>query len=195
MTALDGAFLDSSAVRRIRMEARVPMADGIWMRVSRSVDLTSRSRDGIPASKIVVVHEGVNTSKISKLPAVDAHAAFFLPHGAPVVGNVALPGNATVVANRLVNGDFSDPTALNGNGLIAIYNIRDRRQQDVGNITNDIRASRVDVFAGALLTNLIAAFIVVACAATLYAANLKIDTAADAAAPPPAPPGRPGSPR
>ncbi len=33
---------------------------------------------------------------------------------APVVGNVALPGNATVVANRLVNGDFSDPTALNG---------------------------------------------------------------------------------
>lgn len=48
MTALDGAFLDSSAVRRIRMEARVPMADGIWMRVSRSVDLTSRSRDGAP---------------------------------------------------------------------------------------------------------------------------------------------------
>ncbi len=47
------------------------------------------TRDGIPASKIVVVHEGVNTSKISKLPAVDAHAAFFLPHGAPVVGNVA----------------------------------------------------------------------------------------------------------
>ena len=33
---------------------------------------------------------------------------------APVVGNVALPGNATVVANRLVNGDFSDLTALNG---------------------------------------------------------------------------------
>ncbi|WP_440978511.1 Ig-like domain-containing protein [Sphingomonas pseudosanguinis] len=33
---------------------------------------------------------------------------------APVVGNVALPGNATVVANRLVNGDFSDPIALNG---------------------------------------------------------------------------------
>ncbi|MCP3733423.1 Ig-like domain-containing protein [Sphingomonas sp. RP10(2022)] len=33
---------------------------------------------------------------------------------APVVGNVALPGNFTLVANRLVNGDFSDPTALKG---------------------------------------------------------------------------------
>lgn len=37
---------------------------------------------------------------------------------------------------------IADPTSLNGNGLIGIYNIRDRRQQDVGNITNDIRASR-----------------------------------------------------
>lgn len=46
-------------------------------------------RDGIPAAKIAVVHEGVNVSRISKLPVVDAHAAFFLPHGAPVVGNVA----------------------------------------------------------------------------------------------------------
>ena len=33
---------------------------------------------------------------------------------APVVGNVALPGNFTLVANRLVNGDFSDPTTLKG---------------------------------------------------------------------------------
>ncbi len=33
---------------------------------------------------------------------------------APVVGNVALPGNFTLVANRLVNGDFSDPVALAG---------------------------------------------------------------------------------
>lgn len=48
MSALDTAFLDSSSVRRLRVEARVPMADGTWLRVSRSVDLTARSRDGAP---------------------------------------------------------------------------------------------------------------------------------------------------
>lgn len=37
---------------------------------------------------------------------------------------------------------IANPSSLNGNGLIGIYNIRDRRQQDVGNVTNDIRASR-----------------------------------------------------
>lgn len=38
---------------------------------------------------------------------------------------------------------ITDPASLNGNGLIGIYNIRDRRQLDVDTITNDIRASRV----------------------------------------------------
>jgi Mn2+/Fe2+ NRAMP family transporter len=52
---------------------------------------------------------------------------------------------------------------------------------DKGLRPDDIRASRVDVFAGALLTNVIAAFIVIACAATLFAHGLKIQTAADAA--------------
>lgn len=52
---------------------------------------------------------------------------------------------------------------------------------DKGLRPDDLRASRVDVLAGALLTNVIAAFIVVACAATLFAQGLKIDTAADAA--------------
>ena len=46
-------------------------------------------RDGVPAQKVTVVHEGVNVSQIAKLPASDAHAAFFLPHGAPVIGNIA----------------------------------------------------------------------------------------------------------
>jgi Mn2+/Fe2+ NRAMP family transporter len=52
---------------------------------------------------------------------------------------------------------------------------------DKGLRPEDMRASRVDVFAGALLTNVIAAFIVVACAATLYTHGLKIGSAADAA--------------
>jgi len=52
---------------------------------------------------------------------------------------------------------------------------------DKGLRPDDLRASRVDVFAGALLTNVVAGFIVIACAATLYANGLTIDTAADAA--------------
>jgi glycosyltransferase involved in cell wall biosynthesis len=45
--------------------------------------------DGIPADRIVTVHDGVNLGAIDRQPAVDAHAAFWLPHGAPIVGNVA----------------------------------------------------------------------------------------------------------
>jgi NRAMP (natural resistance-associated macrophage protein)-like metal ion transporter len=52
---------------------------------------------------------------------------------------------------------------------------------DKGLRPDDLRGSRIDVFAGSLLTNVIAFFIVVACAATLYANGLKITSAADAA--------------
>jgi Mn2+/Fe2+ NRAMP family transporter len=52
---------------------------------------------------------------------------------------------------------------------------------DKGLRPDDLPASRLDVFAGALLTNLIAGFIVVACAATLYAEHVTISSAADAA--------------
>jgi glycosyltransferase involved in cell wall biosynthesis len=45
--------------------------------------------DGLPADRIVTVHDGVNLSAIDKQPRVDAHAAFWLPHGAPLIGNVA----------------------------------------------------------------------------------------------------------
>jgi glycosyltransferase involved in cell wall biosynthesis len=45
--------------------------------------------DGIPADKIEVVHDGVNIAAIDKQPVVDAHAAFWLPKGTPLVGNVA----------------------------------------------------------------------------------------------------------
>ena len=52
---------------------------------------------------------------------------------------------------------------------------------DKGLREDDLPASRIDVFSGALLTNVIAAFIVVACAATLYASGVTITSAADAA--------------
>jgi Mn2+/Fe2+ NRAMP family transporter len=52
---------------------------------------------------------------------------------------------------------------------------------DKGLKPDDLPASRLDVFFGALLTNVIAGFIVVACAATLYANDITITSAADAA--------------
>jgi Mn2+/Fe2+ NRAMP family transporter len=53
---------------------------------------------------------------------------------------------------------------------------------DKGLRAEDLPASRVDVFAGALLTNVIAAFIVIAVAATLWTSGHRdISTAADAA--------------
>src|SRR5205823_723163 len=45
--------------------------------------------DGIPADRIETVHDGVNVDRIEREPAVDAHATFWLPHGAPLIGNVA----------------------------------------------------------------------------------------------------------
>ena len=45
--------------------------------------------DGIPGEHIVTVHDGVNLSAIDRQALVDAHAVFWLPHGAPIVGNVA----------------------------------------------------------------------------------------------------------
>jgi L-malate glycosyltransferase len=46
-------------------------------------------RDGIPAEQIVTVHEGIDVERIGKLPTVNLRELFFLPHNAPIVGNVA----------------------------------------------------------------------------------------------------------
>ena len=63
-----------------------------------------------------------------------------------------------------------------GQGFIQSY------VADKGLRPDDLPASRLDVFLGALLTNLIAGFIVVACAATLFATGqTTITNAADAA--------------
>lgn len=45
--------------------------------------------DGIPADRIAVVHDGVPIGTIDKTPATDVHKELWLPHGSPVVGNVA----------------------------------------------------------------------------------------------------------
>src|SRR6185436_19770054 len=45
--------------------------------------------DGIPDDRTVTVHEGIDIEHVLAAPAVNVHEAFFLPHGAPVVGNIA----------------------------------------------------------------------------------------------------------
>ncbi len=47
-TALSAAFVQNTSVMRFRLQARVPLADGAWLNVSRSVDLNARERDGVP---------------------------------------------------------------------------------------------------------------------------------------------------
>jgi glycosyltransferase involved in cell wall biosynthesis len=47
------------------------------------------THDGVPPEQVVTVHEGVDVEAIAATPPVDVHEAFWLPHHAPVVGNVA----------------------------------------------------------------------------------------------------------
>ena len=45
--------------------------------------------DGVPADRTVTVHEGIDVGHVLAAPAVNVHEAFWLPHAAPIVGNVA----------------------------------------------------------------------------------------------------------
>src|SRR3990172_976439 len=45
--------------------------------------------DGVPADHTVTVYEGIDVEHVLAAPAVNVHEAFWLPHQAPVVGNVA----------------------------------------------------------------------------------------------------------
>jgi len=47
-SALEAGFLDASVSRRMQIQARVPMADGGHVRISRSIDLSARTPDGAP---------------------------------------------------------------------------------------------------------------------------------------------------
>ena len=47
-TALEASFTDNSSVRRDRIQARVPLEGGAWLRTSRNVDLGASMRDGMP---------------------------------------------------------------------------------------------------------------------------------------------------
>jgi L-malate glycosyltransferase len=45
--------------------------------------------DGVPNERTVTVHEGIDVEHALAAPVVNVHEAFWLPHGSPVVGNVA----------------------------------------------------------------------------------------------------------
>ena len=45
--------------------------------------------DGVAAANVVTVYEGIDVGRIERLAPVNVRAQFFLPHNAPVVGNVA----------------------------------------------------------------------------------------------------------
>ena len=45
--------------------------------------------DGIPAARAVTVREGIDLGRIDAAPKADLHAELWLPHQAPIVGNVA----------------------------------------------------------------------------------------------------------
>ncbi|HTM26825.1 MAG TPA: glycosyltransferase [Vicinamibacterales bacterium] len=45
--------------------------------------------DGVPEPQAVTVHEGIDVDRVDAAPPADLHAELWLPHHAPVVGNVA----------------------------------------------------------------------------------------------------------
>jgi L-malate glycosyltransferase len=45
--------------------------------------------DGVPASHAVTIHEGIDVARAAAAPPADLHAELWLPHHAPIVGNVA----------------------------------------------------------------------------------------------------------
>jgi glycosyltransferase involved in cell wall biosynthesis len=50
--------------------------------------------DGIPASQVTVLHDGIDVGRVQRLPSLDAHVEFWLPHGVPLLMNVgALVGH------------------------------------------------------------------------------------------------------
>jgi len=45
--------------------------------------------DGVPGERAITVHEGIDVERVASVAPVSVHEAFWLPHHAPVVGNVA----------------------------------------------------------------------------------------------------------
>ena len=46
-------------------------------------------QDGVDAAAVRTVHEGIDVERMAHLAPANVHEAFWLPHGAPLIGNVA----------------------------------------------------------------------------------------------------------
>jgi L-malate glycosyltransferase len=46
-------------------------------------------QEGVPAQRVVTVHEGVDLDHVAHAPPVNLHEELWLPHHAPIVGNIA----------------------------------------------------------------------------------------------------------
>jgi glycosyltransferase involved in cell wall biosynthesis len=46
-------------------------------------------QDGVPAQRAVTVHEGIDVDRVEHAPPANLHEDLWLPHNAPIVGNVA----------------------------------------------------------------------------------------------------------
>ena len=46
-------------------------------------------QDGVAADQVVTVHEGIDVERMAAIDAANVHETFWLPHGAPIIGNVA----------------------------------------------------------------------------------------------------------
>lgn len=44
--------------------------------------------DGVAASRTVTVHEGIDLAHVAAAPSINLHEELWLPHGAPIVGNI-----------------------------------------------------------------------------------------------------------
>lgn len=65
-----------------------------YRRVDRFICASAAIRDmltgdGVPPERACVVHEGIETDRIERAPALDLHRELDLPAGCPIVGNVA----------------------------------------------------------------------------------------------------------
>ena len=82
------------APRRLPPEGQLASRGGSTARSTASSPPRRRSArcwspTACPTTKTVTVHEGIDVEHVVAAPPVNVHEAFWLPHQAPVVGNVA----------------------------------------------------------------------------------------------------------